>query len=139
MSAVQLYPYLSFNGECEAAFRCYEKALGGKIVYLMTYGESPVAGETPPEWRGKVYHATFTAGAVTFAGADPLPAEYRKPQGFTVMLQMDGAEETERAFTALAEGANVQMPLQETFWALRFGALTDRFGTPWIIQCEKPT
>jgi PhnB protein len=55
-----------------------------------------------------------------------------------VALNMKEPAEAERIFNALAKGGSIMMPLGETFWAVKFGALTDRFGTPWMINCEKP-
>jgi PhnB protein len=135
---MQLNPYLSFNGQCEAAFKFYEKCLGGKIVMMMTYGDSPMAEQMPPDWREKIIHATFALGEHVLSGADAPPEHYQKPQGFSVSLNVGAAAEAERIFNTLAEKGAVQMPLQETFWALRFGMLVDQFGTPWMINCGKP-
>jgi PhnB protein len=135
---MRLNPYLTFDGQCEAAFRFYEGCLGGKIVMMMTYGESPLADQAPPGWRGKVLHATLALGDQVLAGADAPPEHYQKPQGFSVALDVDDAAEAGRIFEALAEDGAVQMPLQETFWALRFGMVVDRFGTPWMINCGRP-
>jgi PhnB protein len=134
---MRLNPYLMFNGQCEAAFKFYEKCLRGKIVMMMTYGDSPLSGQTPPDWRYKIIHATFAFGEHMLQGADALPESYRKPQGFSVMLNLDAAAEADRIFNALAEQGTVQIPLQESFWASRFGMLTDQFGTPWTINCGK--
>ena len=68
----------------------------------------------------------------------PMPGEYKKPQSFCVMLRPKDAHEAERIFSALAEDGMVQIPIAETFWALRFGKVVDRFGMPWLINCEKP-
>jgi PhnB protein len=135
---MRLNPYLTFNGRCEAAFRFYEKSLGGKIVMMMTYGNSPLAEQAPPDWRNKIVHATFALGDRILQGADALPEHYQKPQGFSVVLQLGDAAEADRIFKALSEGGTVQVPLQESFWALRFGMLVDQFGTPWMINCGKP-
>jgi PhnB protein len=135
---VQVTPYLSFNGQCEEAFKFYEKHLGGKISFMMTYGDSPMADQAPPEWKKKIMHVTLTLDDYVLQGADAPPGQYQKPQGFTISLGTDDAEEADRVFTALEEKGVVGMPLQETFWALRFGAVTDQFGTPWMINCEKP-
>jgi PhnB protein len=135
---MRLNPYLAFNGQCEAAFKFYEECLGGKIVFMMTYGDSPQAGQTPPDLHKRIFHATLTVGDQVLSGADAPPEHYQKPQGFCVQLNIGAMEQAERIFTALAEKAVVQMPLQETFWALRFGMLIDQFGIPWIINCEKP-
>lgn len=135
---MKLNPYLSFNGQCEAAFRFYEKCLGGEIVFMVTYGDSPMAAETPPGSQKLIIHTTLKVGDQILQGADVLPERYQKPQGISVTLQIDAAADAERIFHALAENGEVQMPIQETFWALRFGVLTDQFGTPWIINCGKP-
>jgi PhnB protein len=135
---MRLNPHLTFNGQCEAAFRFYEKCLVGKIVMMMTYGNSPMAGQTPTAWRSKVIHATFAWGDHILQGANALPEHYQKPQGFSVVLNLDNPAKAERIFKALAENGTVQIPLQESFWALRFGMLVDQFGTPWMINCGKP-
>jgi PhnB protein len=132
---VQLNPHLSFHGECEAAFRFYENCLRGKIVTMITYGDSPAAGQTPPHWREKILHATLAVGEHRLTGADT--PDYEKPRGFAVLLNVEDATEADRIFQELAERGCVQMAMQETFWAARFGMLTDRFGTPWIINCGK--
>ncbi len=135
---MQLNPHLSFNGQCETAFKFYEKCLRGKIVTLMTYGESPMAEQTPAAWRGKIIHATFVMGDQRLTGGDVPPESYQKPKGFYVLLNVGDAAEAYRIFKALAENGAVQMPVQETFWALRFGMVVDQFGTPWMINCGKP-
>ena len=134
-----MIPYLTFTGQCEAAFRFYEKCLGGEIVMMMTYADSPVAEQTSPDWRKKIMHASFALGEQVLQGADAPPERYQKPQGFSVMLNLIDAAEADRIFQALAENGTVQMPLQETFWALRFGMAVDQFGIPWMINCGKPS
>ena len=135
---MQLNPYLSFNGQCEDAFKLYEKCLGGKIVFMATYGDSPMAEQAPPGWGKKIMHATLAVGEQVLQGADSPPEQYRTPQGISLSLNLKDAAEADRIFQTLAENGAVQMPLQETFWALRFGMLVDQFGTPWLINCEKP-
>jgi PhnB protein len=134
---MKLNPHLSFGGQCEAAFQFYERCLGGKILTMLTYGNSPMAEQVPPEWRGKILHATLTVGDNVLVGADVLPEQYEPPKGFQVLLGMDDPVEAERIFQALAENGTVQMPLQKTFWAVRFGVLVDQFGVPWEINCEQ--
>jgi PhnB protein len=135
---MQLNPYLSFNGNCAAAFRFYEKVLRGTIPMMMTYGESPMCDQTPAELRDKVMHTRVIAGNAVLMGSDAPPDRYQNTQGTMVALGVDSAEEAERIFHALAENGTVTMPIAETFWAVRFGMLTDQFGTPWMINCEKP-
>ena len=134
---MQLNPYLNFNGECEAAFRFYEQCLGGKMVFMMTHGESPIAEQVAPEWRNKIIHATLTVGDRVLMGSDAPPEHYEKPKGFSVSLSVDNPQEAERIFNALAEKGTVQMPLQKTFWSPGFGMLVDRFGIPWMVNCEQ--
>jgi len=135
---MQSNPYLNFNGQCDAAFKFYEKCLVGKIAFKMTYGESPMAKETPPERHNRILHARLIVGNAVIMGSDTPPECYQKPQGFSVSINVEKPEEAERVFTALSEKGSVGMPITETFWALRFGMLVDQFGIPWMINCEKP-
>jgi PhnB protein len=127
--------YLSFNGQCEAAFRFYERCFGGKITGLLTWGDSPMAKDAPPEWGAKILHASLSVGDIVLAGADTLPQAYERPRGFSVLLGLSEPIDAERIYNALAEDGTVTVPLQETFWALHYGWVTDRFGIPWTINC----
>jgi PhnB protein len=109
-------PHLSFDGQCEAAFKLYERCLGGKI-FMLTRGNSPMKDQAPPEWQDKIAHATLTFGQNSLAGSDPAPGGYERPKGFALLLNLANPEEAERIFRTLAENGTVQMPLQETFWA----------------------
>ncbi len=133
---MQLNPYLSFDGRCEEAFQFYEKLLGGKITGLMHYEGSPAAEHVPQEWRSKIMHASLDVGGTILMGADATPRHHAEPKGFSVSLSVEKIEEAERVFNALAERGKVTMPMQKTFWAARFGMVTDRFGIPWMINCE---
>jgi PhnB protein len=135
---MQLNPYLNFNGQCEAAFKFYEKSLGGKIEAMFTHAGTPAEQQTPPEWRDKILHARLTVGDNVLMASDAPPDCYEEPKGFSVSLQINDPKEAERIFYALAENGKVQMAIQETFWAARFGMLVDQFGIPWMINCEKP-
>jgi PhnB protein len=135
---LRMNPYLSFHGDCQAAFAVYEECLGGKIEMSMTYAGSPMASQVPVEWGEKILHITMSLGDLRLQGADAPPDRYEKPQGFSVALALDDAVQASRIFQELSDGGTVQRPLQETFWAQGFGMLTDRFGTPWIIHCAKP-
>ncbi|MFZ0211156.1 MAG: VOC family protein [Candidatus Acidiferrales bacterium] len=134
---MKVSPHLNFNGQCETAFKFYEKCLGGKITFMLTYGDSSVAAQTRPGWHKKIIHATFTVGDQTFSGAD-VGERYQKPQGISLTLEVADPAEADRIFKSLAENGSVQMPIQETFWAWRFAMFTDQFGTPWMINCGKP-
>jgi PhnB protein len=132
---MQMNPYLTFNGQCEAAFKFYEKCLGARITFMMPHEGTPVANQVPSDWRNKILHASLQVGDRQLQGADCPPDHYQKPAGFSVKLDPKDAAEAERVFSALAENGTVQMPLQETFWAVRFGMLVDQFGIPWMINC----
>jgi PhnB protein len=129
-------PFLTFNGQCQAAFRFYEQCLGGKISMLLTWGNSPLADQAPSDWADKICHATLTVGDNVLSGADAPPAQYEAPKGFLIQLNLPNPGEAERIFEALAENGTVQIPLQETFWAARYGHVLDEFGVPWAINCE---
>ena len=129
---------LSFDGQCEEAFKLYEQCLGAKTAFKLTWGDSPMAADAPQHWRGKINHSTLILGDIALLGNDALPGGYQRPLGFDLMLGMNEVEDAERVFAALSEGGTVRLPLQETFWAHRFGLVTDRFGIPWGINCEKP-
>ena len=134
---MQLNPYLLFNGQCEAAFKFYEKCLGGKIEAMLTHEGTPAEQDVPPEWRKKILHARLTVGDQVLMASDAPPERYEKPQGFSVSLNVNTPAEAERIFHALAEKGKVQMPLAQTFWAIRFGMCVDQFGIPWMVNCEK--
>jgi PhnB protein len=135
---MQSNPYLFFDGECEAAFKFYEQCLGGKIIAKMTYGESPMADQAPLAQRDRIMHTQLTVGDIVLMGADAPPERFEKPQGFYVNLQFDNIADAEKIFNALAEDGTVWMPFEETFWAKRFAMLSDRFGTPWMINVFLP-
>jgi PhnB protein len=137
-SKTEVNAYLLFNGECEAAFKFYEKCLGGKIETAMTHGDSPMSEKVPPEWRKKIMHARMTVGNTVLMGSDAPPDRYEEPKGFSLSVGTKDPAEAERMFNELAAGGKVQMPLQQTFWAAKFGMLVDRFGIPWMINCEQP-
>lgn len=132
---MQFIPHLTFNGNCEVAFKFYEQTLGGKIVTMMPHEEAPAAEHVPPEWRNKILHASLVAGDQWLMGGDAPPNCYEQPRGFSVAIQIKDPAEAERIFRALAENGRVTMPLQETFWATRFGMLVDQFGIPWLVNC----
>jgi PhnB protein len=133
---MNLIPYLSFNGNCEEAFKFYEKVLGGQIVFSMTWGQSPPDMQGPPAMKDKIMHATIKVGNQTLQGADS--PQFEKPAGMHVTIDLADPAEADRIFGALSAGGNVQMPIMETFWAKRFAVFVDRFGIPWMINCSKP-
>ncbi len=133
---MQLTPYLTFNGRCEEAFQFYEQCLGGRIEAMMPHEGTPAAEHVPAEWRSKILHARLVIGDAVLMASDAPPDRYEQPKGISVSLGLTDTAQAERIFQALSEGGTVQMPLQQTFWAARFGMVVDRFGTPWMINCE---
>jgi PhnB protein len=134
---MKLNPYLAFDGRCREAFEFYEKTLGGKISFIQTIGESPMASNTPADAHGRVMHVTLQVGDQVLQGADAPPGQFTKPAGFCVAMHFDAVPEAERVFNTLAQNGKVQMAFQATFWAKGFGMLIDQFGTPWIINAEQ--
>jgi PhnB protein len=134
---MQMNPYLYFDGDCEAAFKFYEKVLGAKIEALMTHEGTPAGEQVPAEWRSKILHGRMTIGDQVLMASDAPPGRFEKQAGFSLSLGFTDAAEAERVFHALAENGVTTMPIQETFWAVRFGMLVDRFGIPWMVNCEK--
>jgi PhnB protein len=96
-------PHLAFNAECEVAFRFYEQCLGGKIITMLKWRDSPMAGQAPPGWGDKILHATLVAGGAVLMGSDSMPGQYEKPKGFSVMLDVDDPSGAERIFHALGK------------------------------------
>jgi PhnB protein len=134
---MQLNPYLNFNGQCEEAFQFYQQCLGGKLEAMVPHEGTPAAEHVTPEWRKKILHAQLNVSGQTLMGSDVPPDRYQPPKSFAVSLQTSDPAEADRVFHALAQNGSVGMPIQETFWAARFGMLVDRFGIPWMINCSK--
>lgn len=134
---MQINPYLMFNGQCEAAFRFYEQCLGGKIEAMFPFEGTPASGQVPADWRRKIMHATLVVDGHVLMGSDAPPDRYQQPQGISISVNVKEPAVAERIFQALATDGHVTMPIQETFWAARFGMLTDRFGISWMVNCEK--
>ena len=133
---MQVNPYLSFNGQCEAAFTFYEQCLGGQLGPIFRYAGTPLVDHVPADWQDKVMHGSVTVGEQVLMGADVAPDHYQEPKGFSLSLQIKDTNEAERIFHALGKDGKVALPLEKTFWAERFGMVVDRFGIPWLINCE---
>jgi PhnB protein len=131
---MQMTPYLNFEGNCREAFEFYRDVLNGEITGILTYGDSPMCDEIPSESHDQVMHAHLIADGAELMGSDGPPPEAGTKPSARVALNLDTAAEAERVYAAFSEGADVQMELQEMFWAERFAMLTDRFGTAWIIN-----
>jgi len=134
---MKMNPYLTFDGSCREAFAFYAEVVGGNIVAMMTYEDMPGDEKPSPECVGLIIHARMIFGDNVLMASDAPKGRYEKMQGMEVTLNIPDEAEAERVYAALLDGGTAKMPLQETFWAKRFGMLTDRFGTPWMINCEK--
>ena len=131
-------PYLILNGDCEAAFTFYAQATGGELGPMMRFDGMEGCGDIPAEYGQKIMHTHVMFGQTVLMGSDNHPAQpYEGVKGCSVSLSVDSIKEAERVFAALSDGGQVTMPLAQTFWAVRFGMLVDRFGVPWMINCEK--
>jgi PhnB protein len=133
---MQVNPYLSFNGQCEAAFTFYARCLGGQVGEIFRYAGSPMADQVPAGWQDKVMHASLTIGQQVLMGGDVAPNRYEAPKGFSLSIQLKDTAEAERIFHELGNDGQIAMPLEKTFWAERFGMVVDRFGIPWLVNCE---
>ena len=133
---MKLNTYVNFAGKCAEAFRFYEKHLGGTIGMLMTHGQAPDQSQVKPELKDAVLHARISLGETELQGADIPNAQPMRSAYLSLHVESDA--EAERIFSALADGGQVFMPIQETFFATRFGQLRDRFGINWMIIRERP-
>lgn len=127
-----IIPYIYFKGNAQEALDLYAKAFGGQILHSQTYSES--GQEAKPEMKDKIMHAALSAGDLMIMVSDGEEKDIK--EGNQVSLSMDFAsvEEMEKVFAALSEGANITMPLQDTFWGARFGMLVDKFGISWMLN-----
>jgi PhnB protein len=133
---MQLITHLNFNGNCEAAFKFYEEALGGKIAFMMRQGESPMGDKIPPEMKDKIMHAMLEVpGGGVLMGGDHPQRKQVPPAGFCVSIQMKDVAEAESIFKRLSEGGQTQMQFQKTFWSPGFGMCIDKFTVPWMVNC----
>jgi PhnB protein len=133
----QPIPYLAFDGNCADAMRFYAKVLGGELE-MLTFGQSPMAEQTPKSARNQIMHARLAleGNGSLYAGDSPPDMPYQGIHGVSIALNFDAVAQADRVFKALAEGGKVTMPLGATFWAKRFGMVTDKFGCPWIVNGE---
>jgi PhnB protein len=116
----------------------YAKVLGGEIVAMLPYGEMPGDHPIPDDMRKKIAHARLLVGDQVLMASDASPDRFKAMQGMSVTLNIPDPDEADRVYKALIEGGTEIMPMTETFWAIKFGVFTDRFGTQWMINCVKP-
>ena len=131
-------PYLSFDGKCAEAMRFYEKALSGKLELLLKNSDSPMAAQAPKEHADRIMHARLAlpGGGMLYGGDCPPQTKYSGIHGVGLTLNFDTVDQATVAFKALSQGGTVSMDLQPMFWAKIWGMLTDKFGTPWIVNGE---
>jgi PhnB protein len=130
---MRVQPYLFFEGRCEEALEFYRRALGAEVEMLMRFKESPDPGSCSPGAEEKVMHASFRIGDSTVMASDGNCQGHPRFQGISLSLTAADDAEAERLFAALAEGGQVQVPLEKTFFSSRFGMVADRFGVPWMV------
>lgn len=133
---MQVQPYLFYDGRCEEALEFYKKALGIQVDMLMRYSDSPEPmprGMIPPGSENKVMHASFRLGDSVLMASDGHCAGNTSFQGFSLSISASDQAAAERMFNALAEGGQVQMPLQKTFYSPCFGMVADKFGVGWMV------
>jgi PhnB protein len=130
-----IQPYINFNGNCREAIELYKDALGAELLFAQTYGESPMKGMGADD---NIMHCTLQIGSSHIMACDS-PEGQPTAAGSNISLAVgsDDVNAADQMFNKLAEGGSVTMPMQETFWAERFGMLTDKFGVSWMFNCEK--
>ena len=132
---MQINPYLFYDSNCEAAFKFYEKVLGGKIEMLLRNEEAPPDMPSPPERKKQIMHARMSIEGQILMASDAPPDHFQKPQGFGVSLTVTDPADAERKFKALCEGGTTNMPFGKTFFSKGFGMCLDQFGIPWMVNC----
>lgn len=135
---MRLNPYLNFGGNCEEAFRFYEKHLGGKINAMMRFADQPEPKNVPPGTEKFVLYANMSIGGTELMASDVPPPRFQPIRSVYLSLGVDSDEEAERIYGLLADGGEVFMSMGETFFAHRFGMLRDKFGTSWMIIHQRP-
>jgi len=137
---MSLLPYIYFNGRCEEALTFYAQCLGegAAIEELHRFAGSPMAADAPEGWSEKVMHASLGAeGKPLLLASDGTPGRSGEPpRGFSLAFGARTVEQADRVFAALAEGGRIDMPIAQTFFAARFGMLTDRYGIAWMVNCD---
>jgi PhnB protein len=135
---MKLNTYLNYGGNCEQAFRFYEKHLGGKITAMMTHGQQPPPNDVPPELKNAILYARMTIGETELMGSDVPPDRFQPMRSVYLSLTVSSTEEAERIHALLTDGGQIFMPMAETFFAFRFSMLRDKFGTSWMIIHQRP-
>lgn len=126
--------HVAFPGNCREAMTFYAEITGGQLEEIMTFGETPAA-DVSEDWHDRIIHASVNVRGRRLMGADMQEDCYLPPRGVQVHLEYDETEQAERVFRRLLDGGTEVMPFERTFWAHRFGMVTDRFGVSWMISC----
>ena len=134
---MQIQPYLFFEGRTEEALGFYRKALGAEVTAMMRFRESPEPQHNPPGSAEKVMHASFTVAGNTIMASDGRSSGAARFDGFALSLMPRDRATADRIFGALAEGGEVVMSLEKTFWSPAFGVMKDRFGVTWMVTLEE--
>jgi PhnB protein len=129
-------PYLFLDGRCEEAIEFYKKTLGAKVEMMMRFKESPDPGMCPAGGENKIMHSCVKIGGTSVMASDGRNQGKPKFEGFALSINAKDEAEADRTFAALADGGQVQMPLEKTFFAKRFGMVADRFGVGWMVIVE---
>ncbi|HTW70110.1 MAG TPA: VOC family protein [Acetobacteraceae bacterium] len=130
---MQMQPYLFFDGRCEEAIAFYQKALGAKQIMMIRFKDAPDQSMVPPGGADRVMHARLDIGGNTLLLSDGSGQGQANFQGFALCITAADPAEAERRFNALADGGQVRMPLDKTFFSPAFGMLADRFGVSWMV------
>lgn len=136
--------YLTFNGNCKEAFDFYKSVFGGEFPYVGTFGEMPPQKEMPvsEEDKDKIMHISLPISQETMLmGSDAgggWSDKLTEGNNFSLSLNANSREETEKLFNELSAGGNVTMPLADTFWGAYFGMWTDKFGINWMVNYDDP-
>lgn len=135
---MQLHTYLNYGGNCEEAFKFYESHLGGRITMMMRHGEQPDQRNVLRGWERAILHARMDLGGTELLGADIPPDRFQPIRSAYLSLTLDSDQEADRVYALLADGGQIFMAMQDTFFASRFAMLRDRFGTSWLLLHPKP-
>jgi PhnB protein len=135
---MKLNTYLNYSGNCAEAFRFYEEHLGGKINFMMTFAQMPDPKQIPPGMEDGVLHVAMNLGETMIMASDVPPERFQPMRSVYLSLGVDSDEEAEHVYKLLAEGGEIFMPIQETFFATRFAMLRDKFGTSWMVVHNRP-
>lgn len=135
---MSLSPYIFFKNQCREAITFYETLFGGRIITMMTFAEAPPDAGATGVGPDQIMHTALKLGDDVLMASDSGAGDFRPMQGSSLAFTAESVAEAERIWRGLSEDAEVIMEMAETFWAERFGMLTDRFGIRWMIQFPKP-